>query len=89
MDSSSEPLDSLHTFRYSFYRCIGRRADALFELTDALLTVGTAVPSTGPPEPRARPPEGLGQPLRRPEPRADRRRLIARAARPTPFGRRR
>jgi DDE superfamily endonuclease len=28
----------------SFYRCFGRRADALFELTDALLTTG-AVPS--------------------------------------------
>ena len=35
-----------------------------------------------PPEPLARPPQGLGQPLRRPEPRADRRRLVARAAHP-------
>jgi DDE superfamily endonuclease len=44
MDSSAQPLDSLHAFRNSLYRCFDRRADALFELTDALLTAGT-VPS--------------------------------------------
>jgi len=36
-----EPFDALHTFRSfrnSFYECLDRRADALFELTDALLT---------------------------------------------------
>ena len=44
MDSSSQPLDSLHAFRDSFYRCLDHRADALFELTDALLT-GGPVPS--------------------------------------------
>jgi hypothetical protein len=35
---------SLRAFRDSFYRCLERRADALFELTDALLTAGS-VPS--------------------------------------------
>ena len=42
-----EPSDALHTlgtFRHSFYECLHRRADALFELTDALLTADT-VPS--------------------------------------------
>ena len=38
------PLDSLHAFRDSLYRCFDRRADALFELTDAILTTGS-VPS--------------------------------------------
>ncbi len=43
-----EPSDALHTlgtFRHSFYECLHRRADALFELTDALLTADAAVPS--------------------------------------------
>jgi len=44
MESSAQLLDALRAFRDSFYRCFGRRADALFELTDALLTAGT-VPS--------------------------------------------
>lgn len=44
MDSSAQHLDALRAFRDSFYRCFGRRADALFELTDALLTTDT-VPS--------------------------------------------
>ena len=42
-----EHSDALHTsgtFRRSFYECLHRRADALFELTDALLTADT-VPS--------------------------------------------
>jgi DDE superfamily endonuclease len=42
-----EPSDALHTlgtFRHSFYECLHRRADALFELTDALLSADT-VPS--------------------------------------------
>ncbi len=44
MDSSTQPLERLRAFRDSFYRCFGRRSDALFELTDALLTAGE-VPS--------------------------------------------
>jgi hypothetical protein len=40
MDSSAHPLDSLHAFRDSLYRCFDRPADALFELTDAILTAG-------------------------------------------------
>jgi DDE superfamily endonuclease len=40
----SNALRALHAFRYSFYECLYRRADALFELTDALLTAD-AVPS--------------------------------------------
>ena len=44
MDSAAQPLDRLHAFRNSLYRCFDRRADALFELADALLTTGT-VPS--------------------------------------------
>ncbi len=42
-----EPSDALHTldaFRHSFYDCLHRRADALFELTDALLSAD-CVPS--------------------------------------------
>jgi hypothetical protein len=42
-----EPSDALHTlgtFRHSFYECLHRRADALFELTDAILTAD-AVPA--------------------------------------------
>ena len=42
-----EPSGALHTlgtFRHSFYECLHRRTDALFELTDALLTADT-VPS--------------------------------------------
>jgi DDE superfamily endonuclease len=41
---SPDTLHSLGTFRYSFYECLHRRADALFELTDALLS-SDAVPS--------------------------------------------
>ncbi|MDP9353026.1 MAG: transposase [Chloroflexota bacterium] len=33
-------LADLISFRHSLYSCFGRRADALFELTDALLTAG-------------------------------------------------
>ena len=36
--------DALHGFRRSYYECLHRRADALFELTDALLTAD-GVPS--------------------------------------------
>jgi hypothetical protein len=36
--------DALHGFRRSFYECLHRRADALFELTDALLSAD-GVPS--------------------------------------------
>ncbi len=42
-----EPSDALHTldtFRHSFYECLHRRRDALFELTDALLTANN-IPS--------------------------------------------
>ena len=44
MDSPARSLEYLRAFRDALYRCFGRRADALFELTDALLTCGT-VPS--------------------------------------------
>ncbi len=37
--------DALRTFRRSFYECLHRRADALFELADAMLTANGAVPS--------------------------------------------
>ncbi len=40
----SDSLDALRHFRQSLYECFGRRADALFELTDAILTAGV-VPS--------------------------------------------
>ena len=45
MDSVSQPLNDLRTFRDSLYRCFERRADALFELTDALLSAAGTVPS--------------------------------------------
>jgi hypothetical protein len=41
-------LDALHafrSFRTSFYECLDRRADALFDLADALLCADGAVPS--------------------------------------------
>jgi hypothetical protein len=41
----SEALHTLGTFHHSFYECLHRRADTLFELTDALLTADSAVPS--------------------------------------------
>jgi DDE superfamily endonuclease len=44
MDSSARTFGTLRGFRNSFYRCLDRRADALFELPDALLTAGS-VPS--------------------------------------------
>jgi hypothetical protein len=40
-----EPSDALHDFRRSFYGCLYRRGDALFELTDAILSTDTAYPS--------------------------------------------
>src|SRR5215203_4850851 len=45
MDSVSQPLNDLRTFRDSLYRYFERRADALFELADALLTAAGTVPS--------------------------------------------
>jgi hypothetical protein len=39
---SSDALHALSTFRRSFYECLHRRTDALFELTDALLTADAA-----------------------------------------------
>ena len=44
MDFTAQPRHALCAFRDLFYQCFGRRADALFELTDALLTAGS-VPS--------------------------------------------
>ena len=41
MESSAAP----HVFRRSFYECLHRRSDALFELADAILTSEAAVPS--------------------------------------------
>jgi hypothetical protein len=40
-----EPLDTLCAFRRSFYGCLHRRADALFELADAILAADGAAPS--------------------------------------------
>ena len=40
-----EPPDALRAFRRSFYGCLGRRGDALFELTDAILSADGAAPS--------------------------------------------
>jgi hypothetical protein len=40
-----EPPDALRAFRRSFYECLHRRSDALFELGDAMLTADGAVPS--------------------------------------------
>src|SRR5215203_4296927 len=40
-----EPPDALRTFRRSFYECLHRRSDALFELADAILTADGAAPS--------------------------------------------
>ena len=40
-----EPPDALQTFRRSFYECLHRRGDALFELTDAILAADGAAPS--------------------------------------------
>src|SRR5215212_9376142 len=40
-----ESSDALRAFRHSFYECLHRRSDALFELTDAMLTADSAVPS--------------------------------------------
>ena len=37
-------MEPLRVFRNRFYACLGRRADALFELCDAILTAGK-VPS--------------------------------------------
>ncbi len=45
MDPSARSFGTLRFFRDAFYyRCLDRRADALFELTDAILTAGS-VPS--------------------------------------------
>src|SRR5215212_7673019 len=40
-----EPPDALRTFRRSFYECLHRRSDALFELADAILSTNVAAPS--------------------------------------------
>src|SRR3712207_2176560 len=41
-----EPPDALRAFRRSFYECLHRRGDALFELADAILAAdGAAAPS--------------------------------------------
>ena len=40
-----EPSDALRAFRRSFYRCLRRRSDALFELADAILAADAALPS--------------------------------------------
>src|SRR3954471_3827706 len=39
------PVEALAGFRQEFYRCLPRRADALFELTDAVLCSGGPVTS--------------------------------------------
>ena len=40
-----DPYDALHDFRRSFYECLHRRRDALFELADAILSADAAAPS--------------------------------------------
>jgi hypothetical protein len=40
-----EPPDALRAFRRSFYECLHRRADALFELADAILASDGVAPS--------------------------------------------
>jgi hypothetical protein len=40
-----EPPDAIRAFRCSFYECLRRRGDALFELADAILAADGAVPS--------------------------------------------
>jgi DDE superfamily endonuclease len=40
-----EPSDALCAFRRSFYQCLHRRGDALFELADAILAADGAAPS--------------------------------------------
>src|SRR3954463_1494651 len=40
-----EPPHALRTFRRSFYECLHRRGDALFELADAILAADGAAPS--------------------------------------------
>jgi hypothetical protein len=40
MNCTCPASTTLGHFRDDYYRCLGRRADALFELTDALLTAG-------------------------------------------------
>ncbi len=40
-----EPPDALRSFRHSFYGCLYRRRDALFELGDAMLAADGAAPS--------------------------------------------
>jgi hypothetical protein len=40
-----EPPNALRAFRRSFYECLHRRADALFELADAILSADSAAPS--------------------------------------------
>jgi DDE superfamily endonuclease len=40
-----ESSDALLSFRHSFYECLHRRGDALFELTDAILSADGALPS--------------------------------------------
>ena len=37
---TADTLADLMSFRHSLYSCLGKRADALFELTDAILTAG-------------------------------------------------
>src|SRR5215218_5971771 len=39
------PPDALRAFRRSFYECLNRRRDALFELADAILAADGAAPS--------------------------------------------
>src|SRR5215218_3931348 len=40
-----EPSDALQDFRRSFYECLHRRSDALFELADAILGADASAPS--------------------------------------------
>src|SRR3954449_5514124 len=44
-DLAGQATDRLRGFRSELYRCLGRRADELFELTDALLCADGPVSS--------------------------------------------
>jgi hypothetical protein len=44
VNDGANSIEPLRVFRNRFYACLGRRADALFELCDAILTAGR-VPS--------------------------------------------
>jgi hypothetical protein len=77
-----EPSDALQTFRRSFYECLQRRKDALFELADAILSADAAAPSPVHLSLPTRAPARMGQLLRGFGPWMYQRGAPARPARP-------